>query len=191
MKKNETAKKQPYLFIFLCAFIIFLAMIILDNVYKANYPNQKNATTIVEEKLIGSTFKTLAKAFVATTNLDELKQGNMLKLISMDTGKFKTKYRKVYPFIKDLPSDIRQQYGIQEDMSKDQAIKNINSIDKKRAYGLIDSIPDTTIASIYEKYCGEIAKQIQKNNIIQEIHQVWSNLTANIEKNKTVKVTAK
>lgn len=166
-------------------------MIILDNVYKANYPNQKNATTIVEEKLIGSTFKTLAKAFVATTNLDELKQRNMLKLISMDTEKFKTKYRKVYPFIKDLPSDIRQQYGIEEDMSKDQAIKNINSIDNKRAYGLIDSIPDTTIANIYEKYCGKITKQIQKNNIIQEIHQVWSNLTANIEKNKTVKVTAK
>ena len=143
--------------------------------------NKENGAPTFEDQLIASTFKTLAKTFTMAIDLDSMKQKNMVKLTLMDDEKFKKKYRKIYPFIKDLTEDIRKQYGIEENMSKNQAIKNLSTLDKKSVYKLIDSVPTTVIVNIFKKNKSLANKDWKKNDTIGEIKLLWNKSMVKIE----------
>lgn len=127
----------------------------------------------VTDRIIGSTFKALAKTFVATADINRLKKNNIDKLKKMENEKFKERYTKVYRVIKDLPPKLKVSYAITEDMTKEQAIRNIESFDKKKMYEMIDSIPDTIIAQQFRQYLSEKKQAIQKSNIVEQINKFW------------------
>jgi hypothetical protein len=133
-----------------------------------------------EDMIIGLTFKTLAKAFVATEDIDKLKKNNIEKLNKMDEEKFKKRYAKIYEAIKDLPSDLKVSYGITEHMSKEQAIKNIELLDKKKIYETVDSVPDTIIAKQFKQYLSEKKQEIEKSNIVEHINKLWDKMTRKV-----------
>lgn len=135
-----------------------------------------------EDKIIGSTFKTLAKAFVAVVDLDKLKASNVNKLGKMDEKKFNRRYIKVYESIKDLPFNLKFSYGITVDMRKEQAIKNIESLDKNKIYAIIDSVPDAFIARQFNRYINEKKQDIKKINLAGEINKLWSKIIENTSK---------
>ena len=129
-----------------------------------------------QDRIIGSTFKTLAKAFVATVDINKLKKNNIDKLNKMDEGKFKKHYVKVYGVIKDLPDNLKARYLVAEDFTKEEAIKDIKSLDKKKLYEIIDSIPDTIIAQQFRQYLAKQADRIQKSNLAQQINKLWNKI---------------
>lgn len=130
----------------------------------------------IEDIVISSTFKSLAKGFILLNNIDSLKKNNVSRLNKMDEKKFKKQYAKVYNTLKDLPVQLKNTYKITEHMTKAQAIKNIESMDKKKLNRIIDSIPDTVIAANFKSYINEAKQKIQEKDIIQQIDNLWNKI---------------
>ena len=111
------------------------------------------AEATVGEKLIGVTVKGIAKLVVTTTDIDKAKKRFSDKLRDMDNEKFRVKYARLYEVIKDLPGDLKTVYRITPDMTKEQMIKNIESVNsKKEMYRTINRIPDRTIKELLKLY---------------------------------------
>ena len=138
---------------------------------------QKTEKTLkFEDKLVGSTFKLLAKTFIAVVNIEKLKKFNLKKINKMDAEKFKSKYAKTYPFLKELPEDIKVRYGVTENMSKEQAVKNTMAMNKKEMYAIVDAIPDKVIYNSFIRYLEERKRDIQEQDIIKEIKHMWNEI---------------
>lgn len=131
----------------------------------------------LQDRLIGSTFKTLAKGFVAAMDIDKFKKDNITKINKLNPDKYKRKYAKVYDSIKELPSELKIKYGIIKEMSREQLIKDIESLDKKKAYELINSVPDTIIAKEFKKYLDEKKQGVRESNFVKEIKEFWNKIS--------------
>ena len=117
------------------------------------FQKQASAEATVGEKLIGVTVKGIAKLVVTTTDIDKVKKRFTDKLRGMDNEKFRVKYARLYEVIKDLPGDLKTVYRITPDMTKEQMIKNIESVNsKKEMYRTINRIPDRTIKELLKLY---------------------------------------
>jgi len=135
---------------------------------------------VMEDKIIGSTFKALAKAFIVIADINKLKKNGIDKLNKMDEEKFQRRYAKVYEVIKDLPFRLKVSYGVTEHMTKEQAIKNIESLDKKKIYEIIDLVPDTIIANNFKQYLNKRKQVTQKSNIVEQINKFWNKMLEKI-----------
>jgi len=135
----------------------------------------------LQDKVIGSTFKTLAKGFVLVTDIDKFKNDNISKINKLKPDKYKRRYAKVYETIKELPTELKIKYVIIEDMPREQLIKNIESLDKKKIYGLIDLIPNTIIAKEFKKYLNKKKQGIQDSNLVKEINEFWNKVLVKVQ----------
>lgn len=134
----------------------------------------------LEDRIIGSTFKALAKAFVVVMDFNKFKADNISKLSKMDEEKFQKRYAKVYLVVKELPFQIRIRYRISEQMTRGEVIRDIESLNKKQVYESIDSIPDTIIAKQFKQYLNEKKQKPQKSNIVGQINQLWNKILEKI-----------
>ena len=138
-----------------------------------------------EDKMIGATFKGLAKAYITVTDIDKLKKDKIDELNKMDTEKFQKRYARIYVIIKDWPSALKSKYNITEDMPKDQAIKNLESLNRGAIYEMIDSTPDTIIAERYRQYLAEekqAAPGTQKTGLAEQVTMVWNKILERFNK---------
>ena len=139
-------------------------------------------TAGVSDRIIGSTFKTLAKAYVSIADMNKLKKNNINKITGMDESKFQKRYAKAYVNMKDLPANLKSKYGITEHMTKAQAVKSIEKLDKKNIGLDIDCIPDVIIARQFKEYLRGGKQEAQKSDIIQQINALWSRMIEKISK---------
>lgn len=130
----------------------------------------------VEDMIIGSIFKGLAKVYVTVTDMNKLKKDNIDKLNKMDMEKFQKRYAKIYEVIKAWPPTLKSNYRVTEHMTREQAIKNIESFDKKKIYEMIDAIPDTIITKQFKKYLSEEKQEMQKSNLAEQINKFWNKM---------------
>lgn len=135
----------------------------------------------IEDRAIGSTFKTMAKAFVAMADMDKLKKGNIEKINSMDEEKFNKRYAKVYRVIKELPPDLKSAYGIDEQMTKREVIRQIELSDKKKLYKVIDAVPDEIIARQFKEYLNKKKQGIENSRITGQIKKFWSRVVEKLK----------
>lgn len=128
----------------------------------------------LREKLIGSTVKTFAKTYIATTNLKKFKEKNIKKLNKMDEQKFQRVYNKIYQeMMKDLPQSLKDSWGVEEQMTRAKAIERINSFKNKRQiYRLINAIPNPMIARHYQKHREEFKKNMKEKKVDQVVDDV-------------------
>jgi hypothetical protein len=106
----------------------------------------------VKQKVVGKTIKIVARIAVATTNIEKTKKRLVNKLRLMGDKQFRTQYAKFYELIKDMPQDIKIIYKVTPAMTREQMIENIESVDKKKIYKIINSIPDKTVAELFKEY---------------------------------------
>jgi hypothetical protein len=132
--------------------------------------------TDLQDRLIGSTFKLIAKSYVTMTDLKQLRKNMLGRLEGMSEEELKIKYARTYAAVKSLPAGVKAAYGVNEDMNKLQVVNKINSWDKKRICGFIDSIPDTIIANEFRGYLDRRRQGIQKQNIVEQIKGFWNRI---------------
>lgn len=130
-----------------------------------------------DEKIIGSTFKTLAKGFTVAADIQKLKEGNIRKLNQMSQDKFNRRYDQVYPVLKELPIELKTAYGVTGQMSKEQAIRNTASLDKKKIMQLIDAVPDRVIAQLFKDYLRQAKENIAGSNLVMQVKKTWQKIT--------------
>lgn len=110
----------------------------------------------IKQKVIGKTIKTVARLAVATTNIEKVKKRLINKLGLMKDEQFRARYAKFYDLIKDMPQDIKASYKVTPYMTKEEMRGNIESMDKKKAYKIINSISDKTVAELFKRYRREM-----------------------------------
>ncbi len=162
----------------LCFSLIIVLFILLPH----NFIFAEAAEKIsAEDKIIAATFKTLAKGFVLVMDFKKLKEGNIKKIYQMEGEKFQKRYAKAYDVMKDLPAQLKDNYKITENMTKEQVIENIRSLDKGKAYEIIDAIPDTIIASRFKQYLSEKKQELRESKLVIEINKLWDKTIRKIQ----------
>jgi Mg/Co/Ni transporter MgtE len=99
----------------------------------------------------------------------------------MSDEKFNKRYARVYRVIRYMPDKLKSEYGIAENMSREQVIKNINSLDKDRMYEIVDAIPDTAIANEFKRYLDRKKQDIAKSNTFEQVNRFWSDMLKKLE----------
>jgi uncharacterized protein YbaR (Trm112 family) len=127
-----------------------------------------------EDRIISLTLKTLARAFVAMEDFSQLKESNIRVLENMEEARFRKEFAKTYAVLKDLPPEIKGEYHLWEDMSKEEVIQELASLDKKRVYRIIDDLPDVVVAREFRRYLFRHSRQLQGHNILEQISLFWS-----------------
>ena len=135
-----------------------------------------HADTSFGDHAAASTFKTLAKGFVQTVGLENLKAKHIKSLSKMDDAKFRKRYAKVYDVLKDLPSDLRARYSLTEGLNKTEAIRQIQRINNEELGHIIDAIPDEAIMKQAKYYLGRMAQQVKDQNFLQQINALWNKI---------------
>lgn len=74
---------------------------------KINEGLQVKEEAAFEDKIIGPTFRILAKTFVTLADINKLKKKNIKKLNKMSEENFRKRYAKAYEDIKNLPEYLR------------------------------------------------------------------------------------
>jgi len=134
----------------------------------------------LQDRAISSTFKNLAKGYVAVVNMDKFKESNMLRINKLSPDSYKREYARVYEVIKELPPDLKIKYGISQEMPREQLIADIASFDKNKIYKLIDSIPDTIIVGEFKKQLNKKKPGVGKSNLAGDIQEFWNKLLAKV-----------
>ena len=109
-------------------------------------------------------------------DLNKIKLKNSEKIRKMDNEKFKKRQAKIYEVLKELPSDLKNKYGIVEQMPKEQVIKIIDSLEKNKIYLMIDEIPNNFIADQFRKYLKEKGKELGNSSLVVEINKIWNSM---------------
>lgn len=132
--------------------------------------------TGLDEKIIGMAFRTVMRVFVAASDMDQLKRNNVVKVKAMDDHDFAAKRARVYDLTKDLPENIKKDYVISPDINREQVVMDIEKLDKKRAYQIIDALSDKALTRMFRKARGKRAEKAHKG----DINSFWENLTERI-----------
>ncbi len=133
------------------------------------------------DKAISSTLKSLAKAYVATADINKLKAKYTQKLEKMGGDKFKDRFPNVYDLVKDLPDSMRQEYSILSNMTAQEAVVIAKKLNKNRIYQIIDAIPDETIISSFNEYALKAHDPTANEGMMSKINSVWKNVLMRIE----------
>ncbi|MDP2905269.1 MAG: hypothetical protein Q8O22_03070, partial [Candidatus Omnitrophota bacterium] len=96
----------------------------------------------VDEKIISAVLKNLARAFTATADIEKIKRENIAKIERMDEEKFRKRSTNVCNAIREMSGFMREKYGVTPGMTKEQAVRAVQSLDKKKIYEIIDAAPD-------------------------------------------------
>ncbi|MFH1691069.1 MAG: hypothetical protein ABIC68_00655 [Candidatus Omnitrophota bacterium] len=131
----------------------------------------------VSDKIIGTTFKMLAKSFVRVMDIEKLKRNNIAKIEKMNEGKFEKRRAKIYSFTKDLPPDIRERFAISQDVSRQEVVAQIRMMDKRAIYEIINKMPDQVIAGYFRQEISKGKESLAKSSAVGQIKKFWSKVT--------------
>ena len=93
----------------------------------------------------------------------------------MDGIKFSKRYAQIYEVIKECPS-VRGRYRLNGNLTKQEAIKEIKSLNKKKVYEIIDSIPNSLISNEFMAYLKKKKEEIPKANVVLKIREFWDSI---------------
>ena len=123
-------------------------------------------------------FKTIAKVFVYTIDLEKLKRENIDRISSINDEGFRQRYLDFYEHIYDYKFMV-DKYGLSSQLDKKGAIERINSLDKLKLYEIIDRLPDSIIIREVKKYLDQHKLLPQKKSeFIQKTKQMLQHLNS-------------
>lgn len=178
---------NKYLTYILNLTIVFLFQLFAFSTITFAQECKKNDEAFMD-KVIGSTFRGLARTFVAMTDINKLRDNSITKVEKMSDGKFNKKYAKAYDILKDLPEDIKLQYAITEQMTRQQAIANMKNLNKKEMYKLINAIPNNLIANaFYSNFKQENNVTVKKETMVERVENAWQSMMQRVWSDKKSK----
>lgn len=125
----------------------------------------------LQNALIVSTVKTLAKAFISTQEKDQLVE----KVGALDNQKFIRTYDRAYQTIRQYPR-LMEQYGLKEHMRKEEFLQQLSSWDKNKMFSFIDALPDELIIAETRRYLARSESSQRHTDYISRICQIWDDV---------------
>jgi hypothetical protein len=161
MVQTITGKKSSWV-VCLSAGLYFL--IFLPTVCPAAQASPEHSDD-TRDTLIAVVFRIVAKGFVAAVDLDKLKQGMAARISKTDEAYFHARYMDVYEHVREQPLFTRA-YGLQSDLTRAQAIAELQSYDKPKLYAFIDAVPDVVITNEFKRYLWKKKEQVPSGNSV-------------------------
>jgi len=124
------------------------------------------------ENLVAVSLKALAKGFVLTMDVTKVKAKEIKKISGMSNDKFHKQYQRVYAVLKGVPPQMRTKYGLAENITKQEAVENIEHLQKKDMMKFIDSVPDKLIVKEVNDYFSRTAQKVG-HNPIKLVNDLW------------------
>lgn len=121
-------------------------------------PSTSHAMTL-REFLVGGTIKNLARIFVKTSNLPQIKTKYIKKIASMKEDKFRKYYMKFYVVYQQLPVDLKEDFVFTENATKTEIIGMIERVNKSDLLAIIDKVPSEFIVDQTRYYSRPKDKQ--------------------------------
>jgi hypothetical protein len=119
----------------------------------------------------------LAKGFIAVVDVEKLKQNSVARINKMDEERFYARYMDFYEHLYDQPL-FSETYGLREDLSREEAVEKIKTLDKPRMYAIIDSLPDVVINNEFKRYLFKNKKQAPQGT---DPNSFWNSIGAWID----------
>ena len=116
-----------------------------------------------QDRVIAYSFRVLAKGFVAATDLEKLKKGMIARIEKMDDAYFNARYLDIYEHVYEQPA-FTKAYGLHAGLTKSEAIAQISTFDKPKAYSLIDAVPDIVITNEFKRYVWKKSETMPKGS---------------------------
>lgn len=133
-----------------------------------------------EDRAIALLLKDLARGFTAVADIEKIKRDNVRKIRRMDEEKFRKKCIRICDSIKDMPPAIKDEYRLAPDMSKEQVVRDIESLDKKKIYAIIDATPDQMLAQMFKRHLAYAKEKFQFSNFAVSVRKLWDNIVKGI-----------
>jgi len=123
------------------------------------------------EFFIASSLKTAAKGFVAAGGLAKAQA----KIQSLDETAFRREYVYAYEYIRDYPQLVEKE-GLKPALSKKEALGLLESWDNAKAYKVIDSLPNHTVAAHFQYYLGSTGRDMENVDWVQAARDLFDRL---------------
>lgn len=114
--------------------------------------------------IIISTFKTLAKAVVAS-DTTKFKESLKNKISAMDENSFYSYYQDFFEHLRECDFLIKT-YNLTKNLTREEAIKIINSLNNQKIFQIIDSLPSQTIFDELNRYAKKTKQDLSNDSQI-------------------------
>jgi len=114
--------------------------------------------------------KKTAKAYVAVSDLEKIKQLNAQKIAMMKQSRYESKVARAYHDLVTLGGDqYALDHAIREKMSKQEVILRIQNLTKDKIYAAIDDFPEKVISNLIKR---DQNKPYSKKGLIKLLDKV-------------------
>jgi hypothetical protein len=134
----------------------------------------------VEDALVGSMFKTMAKTYLAAVDIEKFKANNISRVNGFNEESFRRHYARFLRVAGKSPR-LKKEFGLSPDMAKEKAISLFRSLDKKKLYRMIDAVPDQVVNDEFKLYLSREKIKSRNRNIGDQVKMVWANLQQGLE----------
>jgi len=151
---------------FLCCFVLILS---LSFSVSAEEP-------AVRERIIGSAFKGLANAYLASCDFKKEKQRYIERLDKTSDEDFMVRYGSYWLLIEKLPVRIKIENGFSQTMTREQLISRLREIRREDLQEIINGVPDSAISKEFDRRIKRLGKKVEKNDLAQQIQILWQRI---------------
>jgi hypothetical protein len=134
----------------------------------------------MSDKIVGSTMKILAKAYVTTVNLPRLKAKHIERISKMDEQSFRVSYARTLGVIRESPL-LKSKFGLNENMGRAEAMERLQAIDKNTLCRMIDAVPDTVISARFRSFASRRDDAMRGMETPKKIETGWKSFQQRIE----------
>lgn len=119
--------------------------------------------TNIDDRFISTTIKLMAKAYIATVDLEGIKKKQIEKIMHMEEKDFKARLGKFCGELRGTP--IEGIYGISGASTREYVISVIKRLEKKDITRIVDSISDKLAADKVKEYFTSRQKTYSSNSL--------------------------
>lgn len=135
----------------------------------------------LDDRVIGSTVKLMAKAYVLAADVEKLKRKHIAQIREMDDDTFYASYANTLGVIAESP-EICRSLAFVRPITREQVIERIAALDKKRLCGMVDAIPDAVIARRFKRFMARRMDEMRTMDPVKRIRYAWNSLVGRIER---------
>jgi hypothetical protein len=163
ISKKSLAVRITIAAVFLNAFLAFA-----QTVPSKPSPPQLNS---LKSKIIISTFKTLAKAVVAS-DTTKFKETLKNKISAMDEPGFSSYYQDFFEHLEEYDFLVKT-YDLTQNLTREEAIKIVSSLDNQKIFQIIDNLPGQIIFDELNRFAKKNKEDLSNDNqVIKVINQI-------------------
>ncbi len=145
------------------------------------FGGEQQEKTPFDDRMIGSSVKLMAKAYILTADIEKLKKHHAARIRGMDDDSFRVQYANTLGVIEESPG-LRERFGLGAYMDREAMVATVEGLNKDKLYKMIDAVPDKVISSRFKRFMARRGDQMRGMDVPARVQYAWRSLVGRIEK---------